>query len=348
MCPASVDYLSLTDRDYARAVLGSEAIRDTAGYASRTGFRHVAADDRSEVFEVVRLHRDVMLLLYNACDYPAHRMIQAIGGGHWLHVQFCLRGTGTESLASAADLLETRAGTCTVTSYTGLTVVTRDLAASRAHTTACLFVRGRMIERFFRIPEDAWPDDLRWVTGNHADGVQARQTAMDGRCYAIVEDMLASGYQGPARFAFMQARATELVAALLHAFSAAGASACDRKLSPATRQHVESVRQWIDAKHGIADSLTHLARRAGLSRTRLAEGFRTVYGTPVQAYARDVRLRHAHELLRAGNTSVSAVAARIGYAELSSFTRAFTSRFGASPRRIQGKGAPAENHEVCS
>lgn len=343
----AADYRRLTDRDHAGAVMGTHAIRDLAGYAPRAGFRHVAPDD-TEMFELVALHRDVVLLLYRARDFRAQRMLQAVGPGHWVHVQFCVHGPNTETLAAPTETLETRPGTFTVTSYADSTAVTRELAASPLHTTACLYARGRMLERFFRIPHDAWPREVAWLTGAGAHGVQALQGPMDARCYAIVDDMLGCGYRGAARFAFMQARSAELVAALLHAFVDAPLGGRAGSVAPAVRARVERVKQWIDASRGVTDSLAELGARAGLGRSRLAEAFRETFGATVQAYARDVRLTHAYELLRTGELSVSAVAERAGYAELSSFTRAFTAKFGLPPRHVQRGPAAVRTHDVCS
>ena len=79
------------------------------------------------------------------------------------------------------------------------------------------------------------------------------------------------------------------------------------------------------------ESLASLARAVGINRTKLILGFRAVYGTSVEAYWRDWRMLEAKEMLRRGGLSVSEVAHKIGFAEISSFTRAFTRQFGTPP-----------------
>jgi AraC family transcriptional regulator, transcriptional activator of the genes for pyochelin and ferripyochelin receptors len=80
----------------------------------------------------------------------------------------------------------------------------------------------------------------------------------------------------------------------------------------------------------------------GLNRTKLTVGFKAVFGAPVNAYWRDKRLSAARDLLRAQDLPVSTVALRVGYAELSSFTRAFTAKFGFPPKALRSRAAQAE------
>ena len=79
-------------------------------------------------------------------------------------------------------------------------------------------------------------------------------------------------------------------------------------------------------------SLASLARRVGLNRTKLAQGFKATYGDSVHAYWRDLRLTHARELLKSGRVSVTEAAFSAGYADISAFTRAFTNKFRVGPK----------------
>jgi len=87
----------------------------------------------------------------------------------------------------------------------------------------------------------------------------------------------------------------------------------------------------------LGDSLTlaALARRVGLNRTKLALGFKEIYGTSVQAYWRDARLSRARELLQNAGARVTDIALTLGYSELSSFTRAFSRRYGVLPKALK-------------
>lgn len=78
-------------------------------------------------------------------------------------------------------------------------------------------------------------------------------------------------------------------------------------------------------------SLESLARTATMSRSAFAARFKEVLGQSPGDYLTEWRLTIAQEQLRAG-LSVSAVAAELGYASSSAFSRVFAQRLGHSPR----------------
>ncbi len=82
---------------------------------------------------------------------------------------------------------------------------------------------------------------------------------------------------------------------------------------------------------GAPWTLETMARRANLSRSAFAVRFKEVVGRTPADYLTEWRLLLARDRLRAGD-SVSTVAADLGYASASAFSRAFTQRVGRSPR----------------
>ncbi|MFS3128535.1 AraC family transcriptional regulator [Nocardioides sp. Bht2] len=97
----------------------------------------------------------------------------------------------------------------------------------------------------------------------------------------------------------------------------------DERLAPAlVALHHEPGRPW---------RLDTMAREANLSRSAFAARFKEVVGRTPADYLTEWRLTIAQAQLRAG-ASVSLVAADLGYASPSSFTRVFTQRIGVSPR----------------
>lgn len=97
----------------------------------------------------------------------------------------------------------------------------------------------------------------------------------------------------------------------------------DERLAPAlVAMHEGPGESW---------SLDTLARTANMSRSAFAARFKEVLGRSPGDHLTEWRLTVAQERLRAGQ-SVTSVAAELGYASTSSFSRVFAQRIGLSPR----------------
>jgi AraC-like DNA-binding protein len=87
-------------------------------------------------------------------------------------------------------------------------------------------------------------------------------------------------------------------------------------------------------------TILHLARRVGLSRTRLAERFRHFLGESPMAYLTQWRLKLAAEILQTSDNSVAQIAARVGYGSEASFNRAFKRAFACPPAQFRRQHKP--------
>jgi len=85
--------------------------------------------------------------------------------------------------------------------------------------------------------------------------------------------------------------------------------------------------------------LEDLAVRAAMSRTHFANTFRDVVGMTPGQYLTDWRLTLAR-LEIAGGAPVKTVAKRVGFSGAAALSRAFTRRFGLSPRQLRA-GTPS-------
>lgn len=84
-------------------------------------------------------------------------------------------------------------------------------------------------------------------------------------------------------------------------------------------------------------TIENLARRAGLSRTRLAERFRHFLGESPMAYLAQWRLKLGAEILQSSEHSVAEVAAAVGYGSEAAFHRAFKREFDCPPAQFRRK-----------
>jgi AraC-like DNA-binding protein len=86
--------------------------------------------------------------------------------------------------------------------------------------------------------------------------------------------------------------------------------------------HHDIARPW---------TLTSLARTAGLSRAAFAARFTKRVGVPAVRYLQSLRMQRAKTLLHDEQTTVAAVAAKVGYRSDVAFTAAFKREVGHAP-----------------
>jgi transcriptional regulator GlxA family with amidase domain len=92
-------------------------------------------------------------------------------------------------------------------------------------------------------------------------------------------------------------------------------------------------------------TLSNLARRVGLSRSRLAERFRLFLAESPMAYLAQWRLKLGAEILQSTDDSVAEVAAAVGYGSEAAFNRAFKREFDCPPAQFRRKRkAPPAQH----
>jgi AraC family transcriptional activator of mtrCDE len=82
---------------------------------------------------------------------------------------------------------------------------------------------------------------------------------------------------------------------------------------------------------GAPHTVASLADKAGMSRASFADHFGRTLGSGVMEFVQSVRLRAAARLLETTALPLKAVAAAVGYADPSSFSRAFRGAYGTDP-----------------
>jgi transcriptional regulator GlxA family with amidase domain len=98
---------------------------------------------------------------------------------------------------------------------------------------------------------------------------------------------------------------------------------------------IQRVLAIIEADPHQKLSLFSLARRAGLSSSRLRHKFKSEVGITPTAYVQNVRLKLGEELLKHNGLSVKEVRAAIGFESDSYFTHLCERVYGVPPSRIR-------------
>jgi AraC family transcriptional regulator, regulatory protein of adaptative response / methylphosphotriester-DNA alkyltransferase methyltransferase len=94
--------------------------------------------------------------------------------------------------------------------------------------------------------------------------------------------------------------------------------------------------EMIEREPSSSLDLDTVARSLATSRRQLQRAFAEIGGTTFRAYALEVRMRRARELLRDTDMSVREIAERVGYRKPPQFCKTFRRQHGQSPSRYRG------------
>jgi AraC-like DNA-binding protein len=163
------------------------------------------------------------------------------------------------------------------------------------------------------------------VAPAQADGIRARALSL------LVGELAAPRLGSRA---VVRALLLECVIALLRDRLDAGTSELAWMAALADRRLWPALRAMLDAP-GSPHSVELLAGLSGMSRSRFARRFARAYGKGPMQLLRDLRMRHAADLLLQTDLGVDRVAERAGFASRSYFTRQFEVSFGKPPGRFR-------------
>ena len=106
-------------------------------------------------------------------------------------------------------------------------------------------------------------------------------------------------------------------------------------LNQPSGEKIRRARNILDKEYANPPPLPELARRLGISETRLKSGFKLMNGATVMQYCIEKRIEAARFLLKENRHSISEIGSIVGYEDPSAFARAFRRHCGTSPREWQ-------------
>ncbi|MBK0379637.1 helix-turn-helix domain-containing protein [Mucilaginibacter segetis] len=108
------------------------------------------------------------------------------------------------------------------------------------------------------------------------------------------------------------------------------------KQSPVNKSDVDKlylIRTIILADLGQPPHLSELAVKAGLSETKMKHLFKQTFGDTIYNFYQNERMQQAGFLLKHAGYSVSEAGYRLGFSNLSHFSRLFEMHFGTTPKK---------------
>lgn len=148
-----------------------------------------------------------------------------------------------------------------------------------------------------------------------------------------IQQVLNCGFRGAMQKLYMEAKVLELLALQLNQFelqesATTGTFSAEKALA-------EELRQYLHLHYLDLPSLKELARGFGTNEFKIKKVFREHIGSGIFAYAQQLRLHHAKDMLLDGKLTVAEVADLIGYSHANHFSNAFKKHFGHSPSSIK-------------
>lgn len=106
-----------------------------------------------------------------------------------------------------------------------------------------------------------------------------------------------------------------------------------KKISKSQVEMVEQVCQYVMKHTEERYPIEKLAEKFNISPTYLKQCFQLVYGTSMQKFIREQKMKEAAKVLATTNRRVTEVAQMFGYSNISKFSEAFKSVIGEHPKQ---------------
>ncbi len=148
----------------------------------------------------------------------------------------------------------------------------------------------------------------------------------------VVEELVTQPVSETFRLFFLRVKAEELICRLLMELDKRG----DKHFYPLNDRDIQTIYQVKDrilARIDIPPRITELAVQAAMSPTKLKRLFRQIFGYSIFSYYQQFRLQEAARLLKAEKLSVADAGYRLGFTNLSHFSRVFQAHTGTKPKR---------------
>ena len=153
------------------------------------------------------------------------------------------------------------------------------------------------------------------------------------RVRQIASQILLEKYSPVAEKIFLESKMLELIAIMIDMYKYD--SECIQFIPKKDEEKIRFAKSIIEQDIINPPSLSKLAQLIGSNEFTLKKGFKAIYGLPVFQFLHQLRMNQANELLVSTNLSIQDVALKVGYENLSAFTRAFKKEHQILPSELR-------------
>ncbi|GAB4045554.1 helix-turn-helix transcriptional regulator [Spirosoma litoris] len=160
----------------------------------------------------------------------------------------------------------------------------------------------------------------------------AYETALSADMLQAAADLLRQPVPHSLETAFYQLKCTEILYYIV-------SQLISREPSPMSSMHMDDIRAIYAVKLSLQSQLSdppdigELASQVGISKPKLRRLFKQTFGQAIFEYYQALRMQEAARLLKLGRLTVSEVGYRLGFTNLSHFTRLFEQHQGTKPKK---------------
>lgn len=135
---------------------------------------------------------------------------------------------------------------------------------------------------------------------------------------------------------YMHIKVQELVYLLFNKLSSRE-SVVHQSINSGDAERLLCVRNKITSDLSVPPVIRELANIAAMSETKLKQLFKQTFGSTIYNYYQQVRMEEAAFLLKHGRYSVAEVGNKLGFSNLSHFSRLFEKHSGLTPKRFSSE-----------
>ncbi|WP_228434579.1 helix-turn-helix transcriptional regulator [Chryseobacterium indologenes] len=148
----------------------------------------------------------------------------------------------------------------------------------------------------------------------------------------VVEDIISDETEEPFKLFLLRVKAEELICRLLIELEKRD----EKKVYPLNTKDIETlykVKEKILQRLEVPPVISDLAFESGMSPTKLKRLFRQIFGNSIFSYYQEFRMKETAFLLKDKKYSVSEVGYRLGFTNLSHFSKVFNEHTGMKPKQ---------------
>lgn len=215
---------------------------------------------------------------------------------------------------------------------TGLIPTVQRPVGHTAESTLLYVEMDKLVDSY-GLDIDALPENCQDAFCGVPNSRFGLELVLSSRSWMVIDALRHCQMAEPLRSVYLKAKCEELICETVDQLNRYGKAGVGKIISRSARERqlIQTAAQIYRQDLTSLPSIDQLARRLGINRNKLNDGFRELFGTSPGQYAKRVRLEWAKEQLATGAFAISEISDTMGYSNPSAFSRAYFEYFGHPP-----------------